>query len=318
MACLGALAIGALLLFALMVLIDPYDSGRFGWLGIDGVDDRDTHTATASRARDAQFDSAVIGNSTAQLLDPAELSRATGLRFVQLYLTGGSPREELAVLDFFLRHHRRVGALVIVPDPSWCAHTLAEPPRGRFPYWLYGENSFEYAVRLMSRQSVEHAFQRLSIGLGLRERNDPSGFFSYEDIWKPGLFREANRPRDPAPAAAASDRDIFPEIALLDDAIKKLAADLPVVLIVPPTLYTTVAKPGTVAAAEREACNSALARIVAGRANSNFINYRIDNALTRDRENFADYIHYRPKIARKMHEGIAASIRMGNAARIDF
>src|ERR1700716_466786 len=96
-ACLGALGIGALLLFALMVLIDPYDSGRFGWLGIDGVDDRDTHTATASRARDAQFDSAVIGNSTAQLLDPAELSRATGLRFVQLYLTGGSPREELAV-----------------------------------------------------------------------------------------------------------------------------------------------------------------------------------------------------------------------------
>ena len=50
-------------------------------------------TATASRARDPQFDSAVIGNSTAQMLDPAELSRATGLRFVQLYLTGRiSPR----------------------------------------------------------------------------------------------------------------------------------------------------------------------------------------------------------------------------------
>ena len=152
-ACLGALAISALLLFVAMLLIDPYDSGRFGWLGIAGVDDRDTYTATASHARDAEFDSAVIGNSTAQLLDPAELSRATGMRFVQLYLTGGSPREERAVIDFFLRHHQRVGALVIVTDPSWCAHNLAEPV-GPFPYWLYGKSSFAYAVRLLSRRAV--------------------------------------------------------------------------------------------------------------------------------------------------------------------
>ena len=93
-ACLGALGTSALLLFVLMLLIDPYDSGR-GWLGIDGVDDTDTHTAVVSQARDAQFDSAVIGNSTAQMLDPGELSRATGRRFVQLYVVGGSPREEL-------------------------------------------------------------------------------------------------------------------------------------------------------------------------------------------------------------------------------
>jgi len=317
-ACLGALAISALLLFALMVLIDPYDSGRFGWLGIAGVNDRNTFTAAASRARDAQFDSAVIGNSTAQLLDPAELSRATGMRFVQLYLTGGNPREQLAVLDFFLRHHQRVGALVFVTDPFWCAHNRVESPPGAFPYWLYGKSSFAYAVRLLSRQSVEHAFQRLSIGLGLHERNDPSGFFSYEDIWLPGTFRETNKPRDPAPAATAADRDIFPEVSLLDDVIKRLSVDVPVVLVVPPTFYTTVAKPGTDAAAEREACNTALARIVAGRPHSNFINYRIDNAVTRDPANFADFIHYRPKIARKMYEGVAASVHLGEAAKIDF
>src|ERR1700712_1545763 len=98
-ACLGALAIGAVLLFAVMIAIDPYDTGKIGWLGIDGIECRDTHTATASRTRDSQFDSAIIGNSTAQMLNPAELSRATGLRFVQLYLTGGSPRPQLAVLD---------------------------------------------------------------------------------------------------------------------------------------------------------------------------------------------------------------------------
>ena len=310
--------LGVSLILAVMIAVDPYDTGRFGLLGIEGIDDRNTRTAAASRARDAQFDSAVIGNSTAQLLNPAELSRATGLRFVQLYMTGGSPREELAVLDFFLRNHQRVGALVIVTDPSWCAHVRAEPAPGSFAYWLYGKSSLEYAVRLISWQAADHAFQRVTIGLGLRKRNDPDGFFSYEDIWLPGTFRDANRPRDPAPAATAADRDVFPEVAMLDDAIKKLPTSIPVVVVVPPTFYTTVAQPGTVAAAEREACNAALGRIVAGRPHSNFINYRVDNALTRDAANFADFIHYRPIIAEKMVEGIAASIRLGAAAKIEF
>jgi hypothetical protein len=315
---LGAPLLGLLLLLAFVIAVDPYDSGRFGLLGIDGVDDRNTRFAAASRARDPQFDSAIIGNSTAQLLNPAELSRATGLRFVQLYMTGGVPREELAVLDFFLRNHQRVGALVIVTDPSWCAHQKIELAPGSFAYWLYGRSSLEYLVRLISWQAIEHGFQRLSIGLGQRKRSDPDGFFSYEDIWLPGTFHDANRPRDPVPAATAADRDVFPEVALLGDAIKKLPASTPVVVVVPPTFHTTVAQPGTVAAAGREACNAALRQTVAGRAHSNFINYRVDNALTRDAANFADFIHYRPIIAEKMVEGIAASIREGDAAKIEF
>jgi hypothetical protein len=69
---------------------------------------------------------------------------------------------------------------------------------------------------------------------------------------------------------------------------------------------------------ERQACDAALRKIVAGRPHSNFINYRVDNARTRDRADFLDYIHYRPLIAAKISEGIAASIRLGEAARIDF
>ena len=317
-ACLGALVIGAVLLFAVMVAVDPYDSGKFGWLGIDGVDDRDTYFATASRARDSQFDSAVIGNSTAQMLNPALLSRATGLRFIQLYLTGGSPREQLTVLDSFLRNHERVGALVIAADPFWCVHQRVEYPGDRFPYWLYDDSRLSYLTHLMSLPAVERMSQRISIGLGWRKRNEPNGYFSYEDIWHPGVFRATNSPRDPVPAESAAVRESFPEITLLDAAIKQLPASVSVVLVVPPTLSTTVAKPGTPAAAEREACNAALKRVVAGRPRSNFINYRIENALTRDPANFADFIHYRPVIADKMVEGIAASIKLGKAAKIDF
>jgi hypothetical protein len=31
-----------------------------------------------------------------------------------------------------------------------------------------------------------------------------------------------------------------------------------------------------------------------------------------------DFIHYRPNVAARMSEGIAASIKLGNAAKIDF
>lgn len=316
-ACVGTLGIGALLLLAFMIAVDPYDGGKFGLLGIDGVDDSNTTTAVVSRARDASFDSAIIGNSTAMLLDPVGLSQATGLRFVQLSVVGGSPAEEFAVLDFFLRNHQRVGALVVVTDPSWCVHDRTEPPRP-FPYWLYGKSSLAYAAHLFSWPAIEHAAQRLSIGLGWRKRNDPAGAFRSDDVWPAGLFSEINRPLVPSPATTIAGRDIFPEVSLLSDLIKKLPADVAVVLAVPPTFYTTVPQPGSGAAEERQACNAALRRIVAGRPHSNFIDYRVDNAMTRDRANFVDFIHYRPALAARMSEGIAASIELGNAARIDF
>ena len=90
------------------------------------------------------------------------------------------------------------------------------------------------------------------------------------------------------------------------------------VVIVPPTFHTTVPQPGTLASREREACNAALERTVTDRPAGKFINYRVDNALTRDPANFADFIHYRESVATRISEGIAASIRLGAAARIDF
>jgi hypothetical protein len=316
--CLGTLMGAAVLVLALMVAVDPYDSGKLGLLGIDGVDNRLTQITAASRARDPNFNAAIFGNSTAQMIEPAELSRATGLRFVQLYTTGSVPREQLAVLDFFLRNHKQLGALVIAADPGWCVHARPKEEGAPFPYWLYDSSVVTYAVRLISWQAIEQAFQRLSIGLGWRQRMNPDGFVSYEDIWPPGQFREVGWPRDPAPAASAETRATFPEIAALEEIVRKLPADVPIVIIVPPTFATTVPKPDTDVALERGACDAALKSVTLGRARSNFMSYRVDNELTRDRDNFADFIHYRQKLARRIEQGIIASLRDGESATIDF
>jgi hypothetical protein len=79
-----------------------------------------------------------------------------------------------------------------------------------------------------------------------------------------------------------------------------------------------IPRAGSLAAAEAQACNAALRRLVAGRPRGNFIDYRVDNALTHERANFMDFGHYRAIIARKMEVGIAESIRLGDKAKIDF
>ena len=317
-ACFGTLGLGALSILALMVAVDPYDSGRFGWLGIEGVTDKIEVTADASRARDPHFDSAIFGDSTAQILNPAGLSPATGVRFVQLVAPGAHPRGHLTILDFFLQHHPRVGALVIAIDEPWCTRDPAPPPRNSFPFWLYKGSPLEYASRLFSWSAIDRLVQRIAIGLGKRQRMNPDGYWSYEEVWPPGERQPVITPREQSPPFTGKVSDVFPIQALLADALRRLPADVPIVLLVPPTFYTLVPPPGSLAAVEHEACTTAFKRIVAGRPHSNLIDYRVDNALTRDPANFADLIHYRAKIARKVEEGITASIRLGEAAKIDF
>lgn len=315
---LGTLVLGASLVFAFVLVIDSYDSGWFGLFGIEGVRDWNARTATASRARDPQFDSAIIGNSHGQLLKPSELSRATGLHFAQLTILGTTSSEQLVVLDFFARHHQRIGALVIVADDVWCTHEAALPAGSPFPFWLYGESRFDYARHLFSLRSVELAFQRVLIGLGKRKRSDPDGYFNYEEQKIRDRHPLITSLKEVPPPPAGKTNDFFPAIEKLEKQIGKLRTDVSLIIVEPPVFYTDVPQPGSAAAIEREACNVALKHIVAARPHSNFIDYRIDNALTRDPHNFVDISHYRAKIARKMEEGIANSILHGDEAMIDF
>jgi hypothetical protein len=316
-ASIGSLAVGASLVLALMLAVDPYDSGRFGWFSIKGVNDRNATTANVSRARDPQFNAAIFGNSTGQLLAPVELSRATGLQFVQLVAPGADPRGQLAILDFFVRHHPRIGALVFVLDDLWCSTSLPPLPRSAFPFWLYGESALAYLDHLFTWKALDRAFQRIDIGLGRRAPMNADGFWSYEEVWPPEK-RPEEGPKRPSPPSGGRSDHAFPFAGLLRAAIGKLPADVPVVLLSPPTFHRLVPEPGTRDATDLAACYAAYKSIVAGRPHSNFIDYRIDNALTRDPRNFVDMIHYRAGVARRLEQGVAASIRSGASARIEF
>ena len=311
---LGALALGAALVFAFVIAVDPYDSGRFGFLGIEGVSDLNPRTANASRARDPQFDSAIIGDSTAQLLKPSELSALTGTRFVQLTVPGSGPREQLAILDFFARHHARIGAVVIAVDGAWCTRDAALVPPHPFPFWLYGESKLGYAAGLFSSRSLGRAWRRVLIGLGLRERSRADGYWDYEATGSRDFQPPTTPHLEPVPPFTGTASDVFPAIARLKEAIGQLPADVPVVLFAPPLFYTQIARAGGVAAADDDACKKALKSAVEGRARGAFIDYRVDNALTRDPANFMDYVHTSARAARQMEREIAARVGLADKA----
>jgi len=318
-ACLGTLALGAALIATLVILVDPYDSGRFGnAFSIVGVSDRNPWTANISRARDPQFDSAILGNSTVQLLEPARLDEATGLRFVQLVAPGADPRGDLAILDYFARHHKTIRALVISVDQPWCSNTVLPPPKDPFPYWLYQGGTLRHLGNLFTWAALDRSFQRIAIARGARQPVRADGYWNYEELWAPGAKHPAVA--EPAKAAPFTGKitDPFPYAAMLAAAIGKLPRDVSVVLVMPPTFYTIVPVPGSRDAAAHTACKEAYRSIVSGRANSNLIDYRVDNTLTRDPANFTDLIHYRAVIARRIEQGIAASLRAGEAAEISF
>lgn len=313
---LCALALGATAIFALVILVDPYDSGRFGWLGIKGVDDDNPLIASASRGRDPQFNAAVFGNSTGQLLSPAELSRATGARFVQLTMHGTGAREQLALLRWFMRHHDRAEALVIVTDTVWCTDDEGLPTLNPFPFWLYADGNLEYLGRLFSSRALGRTVRRIQLGLGLRAPSPADGYWNYERLGPAGFTAQPPPHDDSSPGPAEADMR-FPAIEQLRAFIGTLA-NVPVVLVMPPYFADDLPPADTRKGARLKACKAALAALVAGRPHSNFLDFRIDSALTRDPANFVDPMHYRAQVARRMEQRIAESLRLGNAGPSTF
>ena len=59
------------LIFAFLLVVDPYDTGRFPTPLPTGVVDIERRTATVSRGRDPRFNAAIFGNSRTFKLDPS-------------------------------------------------------------------------------------------------------------------------------------------------------------------------------------------------------------------------------------------------------
>jgi hypothetical protein len=300
--------------FAFLMLIDPYDSGRFPSVGISGVSDVTQRTLNVSLGRSEKFDATIFGNSHGQLLDPERLSQSTGLSFVLLTIPGAFAPEQLAMMHFFIRHHARIGALVLVADDMWCREHLES--WNWFPFWLYGDSNVEYLVHSLNARSAGAAWRRIRHAMGQLEPSGPRGYDDYEK-GRPADYRFDFPKRVPSVRRLTAVTDLsaraFPAIDQLAAELAAAPAGTPLVVVFPPVYYAALPTAPQRIAALRE-CKARLARLAARTPGGGSLDYLVDTPLTRDQASFQDLDHIRAPVARQIEQAIAGMLKGASAA----
>lgn len=299
---------------ALALAIDPYDTGRSRLFSAGAVRPQGPRTALAVRGRDPAFSAAIIGNSHIQLVEPARLSAATGLPFVQLSVPATGPGEQLVILDWFLRHHPAPAAVVMAADDFWCTDDPALPNDKPFPFWLLASDPAAYARGLLRFAVAQEVVGR--IGWLLRG-NPPlaraDGWWDYEpDYLRQGFGDDPRRLADrerPVPDAPAPHKaGPFPAAPRLAAMLARIPQATPVVLVFPPIYAPGLPRPGTARETAESACKAAITAALATHPLSAAIDRRRPTPESRDGSLFFDGSHYRHPLARAVTDEIAAAI----------
>ena len=306
---IGYLAIG--------YLLDPYDSGRSRLFSVDAVRPQGPRTAAAVRGRDPAYTGAILGNSHIQLVDPARLSAATGIPFLQLSVTATGPSEQLVLLDWYLRHHPRPRALVLSADDYWCTGNPALPNDKPFPFWLFSDNTASYLGGLLRWSVLEEIPGR--IGWLLKRNRDNAarnGWSDYEKNYlalgfgendaRGKLRRAAPVPEEPDPGTAGPS---FPAAERLETAAAGLPADTALVLVFPPVYGPALERPGSPRERAVNACKAALRDALRAHSLSAVVDWHRDRPDLYDPAHFFDQTHYRHPIARPLTDEIAETLR---------
>jgi hypothetical protein len=310
---LGATACLLVGITAFLFVLDPYDTGRPGWVSKPGVRPQGPRTAAASRGRDPAFNAAIFGNSHVQLLSPERLNAQTGFSFVSLIAPATHPREQLVLMDWFLRHHPGTArAVVIGVDGNWCTPNPALPNEKPFPFWLYERSGLRYAAGLVRFDLLEEASRRLDwLRKRAPERARPDGYWDYEPNYI-GLGYDVRPDRreileKPSSALPANPQGQFPAAKALADAMAAWDPGIRVVLVVPPVYRTALPEAGSQLEKADLACKSALRQVAEGRQGAAFVDLRTASPEARDASLWFDHTHYRRAVAEKVERAVAAA-----------
>src|SRR5262245_21069479 len=116
----GIFAATITLVYAFILLIDPYDVVPFS-LPLDrrivSINQRYMYPQIV---RSRRFDSLLIGTSTARLVDPALLNAPFGARFANLAMDAMQAWEQYRVIRYFRRQVGPPKVLLVLVDGVWC------------------------------------------------------------------------------------------------------------------------------------------------------------------------------------------------------
>lgn len=308
---LGLAAIG------FIALMDPYGLRAAPGRAPGPLMDSNQRFAYPQIVRSGAYDAAVIGTSTARLLDPAKLDRAFGARFANLAMNAATPFEQTRVARLFLRH-ATPRAVLFALDTTWC-EADADTRRFTFrpfPSWLYDEDAAFAVLRQVDWQSLGTAGGVLLHRLGrapARIRGDGYAVFTppesaYDPVRAARHIHGGTVAEDGAAPQARLDAVAapMPALAWLDGLLADLPAETVKLVAFMPVHAVVQGKPGTRQGAREAACKSGVAEI-GRRRGATVVDFRLPSPVTTRDSNYWDALHYRLPVAGRIVAALAAA-----------
>lgn len=276
--------------------------------------------AAASLGRQPGTPAAIVGNSTIQLVDPAELTAATGIGFVSLTVAGAGPLEQIAVARWFESQHasergHKVQALVFGLDKSWCRDDGRLEPINPFPFWLVSDSSLDYLTGMMRLETFGGLGRKLEVMLGWLKPPRADGYHDYDkgQARNPdGLRREFAIDAFYAPPMGKAEFAALPKLWTI---LEALPASATAVLVFVPRHASSLPVSESAEARNETLCKQAFRSLAAKREKTAFVDLLQNDAMSRTDDNFFDQIHYRHSVAHAVAIAIAAALREEATAR---
>lgn len=303
------------MLYAFVAVVDPWDT-----LPLSPPLPRVPVSSNArfsfpALARSSRFDAVVLGTSTARLLQPAQLDGAFGARFANLAMNSATAWEQMQMLHVFLRAHPAPRAVLIDMDAAWCGAEAPQLTPRPFPAWMYRANLWPAYREMLTPYAVQEAANQFAVMVGLRKRR--YGLDGYTRFVPPDSEYDPVRvdaafarwgPPDTGTAVPGAPVPL-PALALLGPALDAVPPGTRTVLFFPPVHASQQGAPGSGTAARWAACKTAV-RTVAQAHGAAVVDLLQRNALTEDRANYWDPLHFREQVAAQV------AVALGRAARL--
>ncbi len=329
--CLIAIVGATLGIYALIVIVDPYDTLFLSPPLERAPVVQNQRFAFPALARKARFDSAIFGTSTARLIKPKVLNRLTGGRFANLAMNSATSYEQFRLLQVFARHHPKAKYVVIGLDQTvWCQAegSVAKLTPRPFPEWMYDENRWNDFRYVYSAYTLEKVTHQLAYLLGFKPSR--AGLDGYGNFLPPASQYDAKRAlrriygkrgkrvRAPVvpPISVPEATQLgwpFKALPYLENMIKTLPASTKKLLMfVPIHAYAQPAE-GSLGALKLAECKRRVAKMARAVANAMVYDFMIRSTITTNDRNYWDRLHYGVATAALIERLIATALVKGKA-----
>ena len=297
-------------LWGFVVLVDPWDTLPLSPPAPRVPISTNARFSFPALARSPHFDSAVFGTSTSRLLQPAQLDPGFGAHFVNLSMNSATAWEQTRMLQVFLRAHPVPRAIIVGLDTEWCQPTIIRTTGRPFPEWMYGPSRWPAYRHMLTPYAVQEAANQFAVLMGWhRRRYGLDGYTRFvpdDAAYDPARVDAAFARWPPVDASPAAEGQhfAFPALAMLHDALAPLPPDTRVVLYFTPNHISQQGAPGSQTAASWAACKHAATKLAAARG-ALVLDFMVPSAITANRSNYWDPLHYRASVAASLAAALA-------------